>query len=90
MKCPRCARKIQVSDSREKENGRIVKRRRRCNHCNEAWTTREEIQKDSNTHSIDHVAKRNSTPAETYKEILRLLVSLGQSMGLAIDRFILK
>ncbi|WP_126322731.1 NrdR family transcriptional regulator [Candidatus Rickettsiella viridis] len=90
MKCPICYRKIQVSDSREKENGRVVKRRRRCYHCSQAWTTCEEIQKDSNTHSIDHLATKNATPAEIYKEILRLLTALGQSMGLAMDRFIPK
>lgn len=90
MKCPLCYRKIQVSDSREKENGRVVKRRRRCYHCNQAWTTCEEIQKNSNAHSIDPQPKRNATPAETYKEIHRLLNLLGQSMGLAIDRFISK
>jgi len=83
MKCPICCRKIQVSDSREKENGRVVKRRRRCYRCNQAWTTCEEIQKDSNAHSIGHLTKKNATPAETYQEILRLLTSLGQSTGLA-------
>ncbi|BBB15258.1 transcriptional repressor NrdR [Candidatus Rickettsiella viridis] len=84
MKCPTCYRKIQVSDSREKASGSVVKRRRRCYHCSQVWTTCEEIQKDdANSHLINKLLKRNLTPDETYKEILRLLVVLGQSMDLA-------
>lgn len=80
---PTCRRKIQVSDSREKENGSIVKRRRRCNNCCQSWTTCETIQPDSN--NISYIqppsTKRNSQPAEIYAEILKLLASLGKSMG---------
>jgi transcriptional regulator NrdR family protein len=88
MKCPICLKRIQVSDSRVKENGRVVKRRRRCYRCNQAWITYEEIPKDSNIHSIRDLPKQNATPAETYQEILRLLNLLGQSTG--IDKLISK
>ena len=83
MKCPKCDKKIQVSDSREKKSGSIVKRRRRCYRCDQSWTTCEEIQMDSNSHSINHLSRKNLTPAEIYKEILRLLALLGQSTDLA-------
>lgn len=82
MKCPSCYRKLQVSDSREKENGIIVKRRRRCNYCKQIWITLEKIQTSSNNSSLIHLHKINSTPNEIYNEILRLFTSLGQSMNL--------
>jgi transcriptional regulator NrdR family protein len=85
MKCPNteCGRKIQVSDSREKEGGCVVKRRRRCNHCNQAWTTCEIIQTDSTpTNFQPPLVKTNLPIAEIFTEVLRLLISLGKSMGL--------
>ena len=85
MKCPNseCRRKIQVSDSREKENGCVVKRRRRCNHCNQAWTTCEVIQAEPTLANFEvSRAKLNLQPVEIYTEIHRLLITLGKSMGL--------
>ncbi len=85
MKCPNsdCGRKIQVSDSREKEGGCVVKRRRRCNHCNQAWTTCEVIQTDSALANFQSIpTKTNLRTAEIYSEILKLLISLRKSMGL--------
>lgn len=86
MICPNlsCRRKIQVSDSREKENGNIVKRRRRCNHCEQSWTTCETIQAESN-HLLGikpSSTKSNSEPSEIYEKIIELLALLGNSMGL--------
>jgi transcriptional regulator NrdR family protein len=84
MKCPinECGRKIQVSDSREREGGRIVKRRRRCNHCQKTWTTCETIQPDQTCISNIHINKQNVTPFEIYNEILQLLGALAKSIGL--------
>lgn len=84
MKCPnaKCGRKIQVSDSREKNNGYVVKRRRRCNHCNQTWTTCEVIQGEQNMITSLLPSQRNLTPNEVYNEIIRLLGLLSKSMGL--------
>jgi len=77
MKCPNstCGRKIQVSDSREKDGGAKVKRRRRCNACHESWTTCEVIQIDQNVLLESHVGseKKHAIHGKIYTQIIELM-----------------
>ncbi|MDQ8038936.1 MAG: hypothetical protein REH83_00850 [Rickettsiella sp.] len=82
MKCPnaKCGRKIQVSDSREKDDGYKVKRRRRCHYCQETWTTYEVIQPDQINHTLINTSHINNLK-ESYNEIRRHLDILERSMN---------
>jgi len=60
MKCPFCADpNTQVTDTRENDDGDIVRRRRRCVHCDKRFTTYERIDL-----KMPHVVKRNGNRSE--------------------------
>lgn len=60
MKCPFCADpNTQVTDTRENEEGDVVRRRRRCVHCDKCFTTYERIDL-----KMPHVVKRNGNRSE--------------------------
>ncbi|MCL2591430.1 MAG: transcriptional regulator NrdR, partial [Betaproteobacteria bacterium] len=55
MKCPFCGdSNTQVTDTRENDDGDIVRRRRRCVHCDKRFTTYERIDL-----KMPHIVKRN-------------------------------
>ena len=55
MKCPFCADpNTQVTDTRENEDGDVVRRRRRCVKCDKRFTTYERIDL-----KMPHIVKRN-------------------------------
>ncbi|MCL2161348.1 MAG: transcriptional regulator NrdR [Betaproteobacteria bacterium] len=60
MKCPFCGDpNTQVTDSRENDDGDIVRRRRRCVHCDKRFTTYERIDL-----KMPRVVKRNGNRSE--------------------------
>ena len=60
MKCPFCGDpSTQVTDTRENEDGDIVRRRRRCLKCDKRFTTYERIDL-----KMPHIVKRNGHRAE--------------------------
>ena len=60
MKCPFCADpNTQVTDTRENEDGDVVRRRRRCVKCEKRFTTYERIDL-----KMPHIVKRNGNRAE--------------------------
>ena len=60
MKCPFCADpNTQVTDTRENEDGDVVRRRRRCVKCDKRFTTYERIDL-----KMPHIVKRNGNRAE--------------------------
>lgn len=60
MKCPFCGDpNTQVTDTRENEEGDVVRRRRRCVHCDKRFTTYERIDL-----KMPHVVKRNGNRSE--------------------------
>ncbi|MFT3757491.1 transcriptional regulator NrdR [Thauera sp.] len=60
MKCPFCADpNTQVTDTRENEDGDVVRRRRRCPKCDKRFTTYERIDL-----KMPHIVKRNGSRTE--------------------------
>lgn len=60
MKCPFCSDpNTQVTDTRENEDGDVVRRRRRCMHCDKRFTTYERIDL-----KMPHIVKRNGNRSE--------------------------
>ncbi|PKO81217.1 MAG: transcriptional regulator NrdR [Betaproteobacteria bacterium HGW-Betaproteobacteria-13] len=57
MKCPFCGDpNTQVTDTRENDDGDVVRRRRRCMHCDKRFTTYERIDL-----KMPHIVKRNGS-----------------------------
>ena len=60
MKCPFCGDpNTQVTDTRENDDGDVVRRRRRCVHCDKRFTTYERIDL-----KMPHIVKRNGTRSD--------------------------
>lgn len=60
MKCPFCSDpNTQVTDTRENEESDVVRRRRRCVHCDKRFTTYERIDL-----KMPHIVKRNGNRSE--------------------------
>lgn len=60
MKCPFCGDpNTQVTDTRENEDGEVVRRRRRCSTCDKRFTTYERIDL-----KMPHIIKRNGIRTE--------------------------
>lgn len=60
MKCPFCGDpNTQVADTRENEDGDVVRRRRRCANCDKRFTTYERIDL-----KMPHIVKRNGNRTE--------------------------
>jgi len=60
MKCPFCSDpNTQVTDTRENEEGDVVRRRRRCPQCDKRFTTYERIDL-----KMPHIVKRNGNRSE--------------------------
>ncbi|GAB2905354.1 transcriptional regulator NrdR [Uliginosibacterium flavum] len=74
MKCPFCnAESTQVTDTRENDEGDIIRRRRRCNDCDKRFTTYERIEL-----KMPQVVKKNGSRAEYERE--KLLGSMRLSL----------
>ncbi|MCL1860956.1 MAG: transcriptional regulator NrdR [Proteobacteria bacterium] len=70
MKCPFCGDpNTQVTDSRENDDGDIVRRRRRCPRCDKRFTTYERIDL-----KMPHIVKRNGNRSEYERD--KLLASM--------------
>lgn len=66
MKCPFCGTpSTQVTDTRENDDGDIVRRRRRCLHCEKRFTTYERIDL-----KMPQVVKKNGSRVEYDREKL--------------------
>lgn len=66
MKCPFCGTpSTQVTDTRENEEGDLIRRRRRCNECDKRFTTYERIEL-----KMPLVVKKNGSRAEYEREKL--------------------
>jgi transcriptional repressor NrdR len=60
MKCPFCGdANTQVTDTRENDDGDVVRRRRRCANCDKRFTTYERIDL-----KMPHIVKRNGSRSE--------------------------
>ena len=60
MKCPFCGDpNTQVTDTRENDDGDVVRRRRRCVHCDKRFTTYERIDL-----KMPHIVKRNGSRSD--------------------------
>lgn len=90
MKCPFCdAANTQVTDTRENEDGDIIRRRRRCLECDKRFTTYERIEL-----KMPVVVKKNGNRADFDRD--KLLASIGlatrkrpvtmESIEAAVDR----
>lgn len=76
MRCPFCAEQnTQVTDTRENEDGDVVRRRRRCPACDKRFTTYERVDL-----KMPHVVKRNGNRSEFSHE------KLAGSMKLALRK----
>ncbi len=76
MKCPFCADpNTQVTDTRENEDGDVVRRRRRCVKCDKRFTTYERIDL-----KMPHIVKRNGSRSEFDHD------KLAGSMNLALRK----
>ncbi|MES2141996.1 MAG: hypothetical protein V4471_03820 [Pseudomonadota bacterium] len=90
MKCPSvdCGRKIQVSDSRERNGGHAVRRRRKCNYCGITYTTYEIIQADpinKNNHmTLSEGDNKNIDCNYSFNEIRKHLNLLAESLGIKL------
>ncbi|WP_227817168.1 transcriptional regulator NrdR [Nitrogeniibacter aestuarii] len=72
MKCPFCGDpSTQVTDTRENEDGDIVRRRRRCVQCDKRFTTYERIDL-----KMPHIVKRNGTRVEFDRNKLNASMTL--------------
>ena len=66
MKCPFCAEpNTQVTDTRENDDGDVVRRRRRCMRCDKRFTTYERIDL-----KLPHIVKRNGNRSEYERDKL--------------------
>ncbi|MFA9441876.1 MAG: transcriptional regulator NrdR [Rhodocyclaceae bacterium] len=66
MKCPFCGTpSTQVTDTRENDEGDIIRRRRRCGECDKRFTTYERIEL-----RMPQIVKRNGSRAEYDREKL--------------------
>lgn len=90
MKCPFCADpNTQVIDTRENEDGDIVRRRRRCLACDKRFTTYERVEL-----RMPSVVKKNGSRADYSREKLSASMMLAlrkrpvnvESIDAAIDR----
>ena len=90
MKCPFCDDpNTQVTDTRENEEGDVVRRRRRCVNCDKRFTTYERIDL-----KMPHIVKRNGNRTEFDHEKLAGSMKLAlrkrpvtvESIDAAIDR----
>ncbi len=76
MKCPFCGDpNTQVSDTRENDDGDVVRRRRRCSRCDKRFTTYERIDL-----KMPHIVKRNGNRCDYAHE------KLAASMRLALRK----
>lgn len=76
MKCPFCGEQnTQVTDTRENEDGEVVRRRRRCVKCDKRFTTYERVDL-----KMPHVVKRNGNRTEFSHD------KLAASMELALRK----
>ena len=90
MKCPFCgAPSTQVTDTRETDEGDIIRRRRRCGECDKRFTTYERIEL-----KMPQVVKKNGSRAEFDREKLLASMKLAlrkrpvtaESVDNAVDR----
>lgn len=90
MKCPFCGDpNTQVTDTRENDEGDVVRRRRRCTHCDKRFTTYERIDL-----KMPHVVKRNGSRTEFSHDKLAASLKLAlrkrpvsvEALEQAIDR----
>ena len=76
MRCPFCnTDSTQVTDTRENDEGDIIRRRRRCNECDKRFTTFERIEL-----KMPQIVKRNTSRSEYDRE------KLHSSMKLALRK----
>lgn len=76
MKCPFCSStNTQVTDTRENDDGDVVRRRRRCIQCEKRFTTYERVDL-----KMPHIVKRNGNRNEFERE------KLAASMKLALRK----
>ncbi len=90
MKCPFCgAASTQVTDTRENDEGDIIRRRRRCAECDKRFTTYERIEL-----KMPQVVKRNGSRTEFDRDKLHASMKLAlrkrpvtvESVEAALDR----
>jgi transcriptional repressor NrdR len=90
MKCPFCnAPSTQVTDTRENDEGDIIRRRRRCGECDKRFTTYERIEL-----KLPQIVKKNGSRTEFDREkvlasmklALRKRPVTAESVDLAIER----
>lgn len=90
MKCPFCGTpSTQVTDTRENDEGDIIRRRRRCNECDKRFTTYERIEL-----KMPQVVKKNGSRTEferdklfaSMKLALRKRPVTAESVEAALDR----
>jgi transcriptional repressor NrdR len=90
MKCPFCGdANTQVTDTRENEDGDVVRRRRRCLHCDKRFTTYERADL-----KMPHIVKRNGSRCDfdhdklagSMKLALRKRPVTTEALEAAVDR----
>ncbi|MDR2880371.1 MAG: transcriptional regulator NrdR [Azoarcus sp.] len=90
MKCPFCGDpNTQVTDTRENDDGDVVRRRRRCVHCDKRFTTYERIDL-----KLPHIVKRNGNRSEYERSKLHASMQLAlrkrpvtiEALEAAVDR----
>jgi transcriptional repressor NrdR len=90
MKCPFCSSPdTQVVETRESEDGDIIRRRRRCAHCDKRFTTYERVEL-----KMPQIVKKDGRRADYDREKLRASMMLAlrkrpvttESVDLAMDR----
>ncbi|MBK9218431.1 MAG: transcriptional repressor NrdR [Uliginosibacterium sp.] len=90
MKCPFCgSASTQVTDTRENDEGDIIRRRRRCPDCDKRFTTYERIEL-----KLPQVVKKNGSRAEFDRDKLQASMKLAlrkrpvnaESVEHALDR----
>lgn len=90
MRCPFCAEQnTQVTDTRENEDGEVVRRRRRCIKCDKRFTTYERVDL-----KMPHVVKRNGNRSEFDHDKLAASIKLAvrkrpvtiEAIDAAVDR----
>lgn len=90
MKCPFCnSANTQVTDTRENDDGDVVRRRRRCIQCDKRFTTYERVDL-----KMPHIVKRNGSRSEFERDKLTASMKLAlrkrpvatEAIEAAIDR----